>query len=315
MSFQPLFLGIVLCILFLAPAFFTNFGNLNSSFAIAYCLVSLSVFFIGCSRQLDLEKALTFSIYVHLICFFVQVAYFGLFFETLDMLKPITGEVSRQMGDKGINLLSGMRVPRFSGLFNEPGTYGCYFGTLLAFYSMAHKGWSKIEVLGIFSLVLSMSLFAFVVAIFILVSKFFKDFEKRFIDLLFVLLGSILVGIISVALIYRADNDLMEFGFRLYMINDYLTGGVMDLLFGKNIELASGLTGAVNDAGLWFTIIYDNGLITLILVCCLIGYSMYKWSFNASPLLLILLLKVKLSYPMFWLFFLFFLFKKTTKSS
>jgi len=271
-----------------------------------FSFVGIFFFYTTSFEYFDIKKTLKFVISFHLSFFFLQVVYFSLFKDVMDYVQPVTGEVSRMISSKGLTLLD-VRIPRFSGLFNEPGTYATYFGGMLSIYSSLIKRWNILILIGIVSLLFTMSAFSFVVIAFIICSKLITTRPVNAKTFLLIILA-VSVGIFVVTVILeRVHSGYMEMGFREAMINDYfLHSDLVGVAFGKSIISASEkFGGVVNDVGLWFLVLYDYGALAFLALILIILMIFFKARMRALPVLLLFVLKVKFSYPFFWLYLLF----------
>src|SRR5690606_32364124 len=75
-------------------------------------------------------KPISIVLIIHLMFWYLQFVIWLLSGNYLDFLEPITGESQRYLSLKGLTF-GGSRMPRFTGLYSEPGTYSTYIFLLL----------------------------------------------------------------------------------------------------------------------------------------------------------------------------------------
>lgn len=93
---------------------------LNQYFGIYFTVLLSVVFFYKLKyRPIFLIKALKFSILIHISFFLIQFFSFYLLGNYIDFIKPITGEVQRNIG----GIFGGLSAIRPSGLYGEPASY------------------------------------------------------------------------------------------------------------------------------------------------------------------------------------------------
>jgi hypothetical protein len=175
-------------IIFISNAFFgflysRNFFYLNSLLGIAMGPVYLFLFYnFFKSKFIFLEKAISITLIVHVVFFYIQFVSFYLFGFHINFLQMITGEESRV---EGFGVLTGLI--RSSGLCNEPASYSL-FVSLLSFFLISIK--KRLNVLIVFALLscmfsLSISgiLFAFLIIFYFVffVSKGYKNLFLAFV--------------------------------------------------------------------------------------------------------------------------------------
>ena len=133
-----------------------------------------------------LIDALKIVITLHLIFFFYQFFYWVFVDEIIIFVNFFSNDfTSRHFGNIGLNY-NGNLIPRFAGLYVEPGTYSSYIMSLLAVLIILEKKNSYLSILVCISVILSFSTMGFL----LLTMYFFYFFsislkEKKIIYILF----------------------------------------------------------------------------------------------------------------------------------
>lgn len=268
-----------------------------------FSLMSISWIPFAANRDL-VTNAVRFCIYLHLLFFVIQVVVFFANGTYLDYLS-IIGLESRPWSLKGLTVEGIGRIPRFTGLYNEPGTYSVHVATLGILLTTMERRLSLPAVVSLASSALTLSLFGVVLATFgFLVALFLK---RRVSDSWITVSAISLVTLIFVisgaaeSVHTRLYSDYSGLDGRENLIRLYFEGDAKDILFGVNPAAMANVT-AVNDAGLWFWFVGNYGLLGwayLAVICIFAGFAGGVGGFML--MLISMLTKLKATYPFFWL--------------
>lgn len=113
-------------------------------------------------RRQVLAQALRIALTAHAVIIFVQAALFFSGFGYVDLLKPF-GLVQSVMSQKGV-VFGVIQVPRFAGLFNEPGSYSSVVMAMLAAEYALSRRFSWVTLLVLASVAATVSLGGMVLA-------------------------------------------------------------------------------------------------------------------------------------------------------
>lgn len=258
------------------------------------------------SFQKDMQlavRAVRAVILFHVFWLFVQAVYWAGTNEYLDMLSILIGQESSSTSRKGLTFF-GQLVPRFSGLFNEPGTFSVIVMSLVIIYYAHVKKVDYTIVAGILASLVTMSLFG-VLLVLALLSVYSLGSQGRRVKAIgssLFLFGifSLVGGVQAVMNRFSSQSDYSGLDFRAKMIADVF-GNPNALLFGYGIEQVPDYF-VVNDNGLWFAFIINFGVIGILLVISMFGFVAAKARTLECVALLVLILmtKLKFTYPLFW---------------
>ena len=161
-----------------------------------------------------------------------------------------------------------------------------------------------------------MSIFGFIAFSFIvIVQNFFlsKLTYKRILTASFI--GAIGGALLLSSVLDRAEKGHLQAGFRFEMLEDYSNNSLLEFAFGKSSNVAAvQFEGVVNDLGLWFLLAYDYGIVTLMLVLYLTFFVYVRNKKLALGLILLMILKTKITSPIYWLFLVYCLLEVYSKS-
>ncbi|MGL0822743.1 hypothetical protein [Vibrio vulnificus] len=256
----------------------------------------------------NVVKALRLVITIHSFTVLVQILYWLFTREYLDFMEIIMGSESRSLSRKGI-MLFGERLFRFSGLFNEPGTYSVILFCLSVVY---YKMVGRIDVyiaFSIFSILSTMSAYGIVLSLsFLFYSSFFdgessnvsKKLKSIFVASLCILPFVVLGGMDGFIERFSSDSDYSGGDFRKNMIYDYFSE--YNFIFGYKIHDMPDFF-VPNDIGVWFSILTSFGIFGFISI-----FIVYSYVIKSDPkfstfliLSLIMVTKIKFTYPLMWL--------------
>jgi len=271
------------------------YKGLLSFFVIMIAVLSVILVFNG--RQTFFHSILGFAILLHVLFFFLQAI---VWFSTgyfLDYVLVLTGEHSSYISVKGITLF-GERVPRFTGLFNEPGTYSVWIFSLISIYYFIKPKPSSILFVALISMLFSLSLYGAVMSISMIFIMILRGggFLKRLILLspLF-----IPVGYVVVEMDRRLSSDYSGLDFRFAAFQSIFDPAVF--FFGG--FFSDKCSGQLLDVSIPVFLICEGGIFYLVLFLAAVfsvGFLRHSSMLIATSLLIVS--KIKLTYPLFWVY-------------
>lgn len=282
----------------------SDFGSFLSLVVMISALPILISFF---KKNKDIIlKCVKLTIAFHAFVLVMQIVWWVVTKDYLDLLAMISNQQSGTISKKGISAL-GYRVPRFSGLFNEPGTYSVTLMTLIFVYYSIAKSVDKIVALGTVTCLATMSMFGVVlVVVFFLVILFSSKVSrvKIFIYVLMLFLAFLGSGG-GAALLSRFSNESQYsgIGFREQMLS-FMYSNSQNFILGIPVSSYPDFF-VPNDIGLWFSFITTFGIWGGLILILLYFYT-YISTKKIEPILIltiILFTKLKFTYPLFWLVF------------
>ncbi|HAS6990567.1 TPA: hypothetical protein I7305_10525 [Vibrio parahaemolyticus] len=283
----------------------SDFKSILAAFAMVllYPLVKSYFYF----NYDNVVKALRWVITIHSFTILVQIIYWIFTREYLDYLEIIMGSESRSLSKKGI-ILFGERLFRFSGFFNEPGTYSVILFCLLSVY---FKMIGRIDAyigFAIFTILSTMSAFGIILSLLLLIySSFFDDnssISKKVksvcITFLCILPFIVLGGMDSFIERFSSDSDYSGGDFRENMIYDFFSES--NFILGYKIHDMPEFF-VPNDVGVWFSILASFGIFGFISIFIIYSYVINSDSKLSTVFLLTLIMvtKIKFTYPLMWL--------------
>lgn len=301
-------LFLILCVVLSHLSFhFIDYDSIDFKSTLALCsMIVLFPVVTSVLRDCDIEvvqTVLKWVILFHVSIFLLQVIYWAFTKEYLDVLKYLTGMKSGSYSKKGIVIL-GEQVVRFSGLFNEPGSFSVVVMALtLPYYSLIKK-LDKTIMSSIFCCLMSMSAFGIILVallVFVdLLSK--KNLSLRTIVVLLLPLSIFIItgGLSKFILRFSDSSDFSGSDFRENMLRHYFSGGhYFDGI--RHLDMPDYFVP--NDIGVWFTIVLSYGFLGYLMIGILLVYIFFKTK-SLIPILIfsiILLTKLKYTYPLIWL--------------
>ena len=183
---------------------------LNQYFGIYFTLFISFIFFNKLKNRPNyLINAIKFCLYIHVTFFLIQFFSFYLFGYYIDFIKPITGEVQRNIG----GIFEGLNAIRPSGLYGEPASYSLNI-IIFNFIILSHeRKISLLTYLSLLTVILSLSASGFIYLIFFLIYYLINSNAKSKIILV---LSSFLISIILIAFF----DDIFNYN---YLIEKILT--------------------------------------------------------------------------------------------
>lgn len=265
------------------------------SFPVLFCCMIGAILFFD-NRLYLLKKVIKYVIILHLLFLFLQIlVWFGTG-EYLDYLYLVTGEAQHYMSQKGI-VINGERTPRFTGLFNEPGTYSTWIFSLVLIYYFLQRKISYLLILSLVSMVITMSLYGILLSFLFCLLVLFKrvNIKRAFL----VLPIYILILLIIPDIERRLSGEYAGIAFRLTAIK-----AIFDPLtfFGGRLFNET-LNKILLDVSIPVYLVYQGGVVYLaffLSVFIAAGILHSPLIFFGS--LLLLMSKIKITYPLIWFF-------------
>lgn len=302
-STRQVFFVILFYIYLFIHAIYFVFVNSEISplFSVAItCFTFFSFIFILNDRGTHIFiKPVKVVLLIHLMSWYTQFGVWLYSGSYLDLLEPITGEAQRYLSLKGLTFGS-VRMPRFTGLYNEPGTYSTYMFLLLAVqYRLTGGRFGVIEALAVISMFLSMSLFGVVLsAAYGMVVVFFNPKLLLRYKILVIFLIMFIAILIYPDIDKRLASSYSGVDDRYDYISYIFERG--DLLFGGQY----GGDFAVNDLGVFVYLFATYGVVGTLLFGVLVASMISRRIGVGCGILFMAVLatKIKLTYPLFWFF-------------
>jgi hypothetical protein len=282
-----------------------GFGDFKSQLSVLVMLICFP-FILKLFQEYNdrMQKILQLVILCHSAILFIQVLYWGVTREYLDIILFLTDEKSGSLSKKGIMFL-GERVTRFSGLFNEPGTYSVVIMSLTFIYYSQLKKINTVIVIASLSCLATMSSFAIVLVLLLIFLTVVTNKKQRinallilsFIFSIFLYVG----GVAAIVKRFSANSEHSGLEFRTQMINYYFSD-ITNILMGIRIlDLPEYFVP--NDVGLWFSIVVSQGVMGWLFLLLTLSFVYYKVRRLDVFLILIFILitKLKFTYPLFWI--------------
>ncbi|MGR5336196.1 hypothetical protein ACPV5I_12280 [Vibrio gigantis] len=249
-------------------------------------------------------KAIKLVLVFHVFVILFQVVYWVLTKQYIDLFNVISGLNSGNYSKKGL-IAFGLQVPRFSGFFNEPGTYSITIMSFTFLYYAAIKKIDHVIIFSTLSCLITMSGFGIILVmcfygILLTTSKNNRKYvlySTPFIFGLFLYIG----GVESLINRFSKDSEYSGVGFREKML-EYFFSDINNFFHGLQIGKMPSYF-VPNDLGIWFSFMTSYGVFGLLICLSVVFFVFFKtkkWEF----ILLVLLLfftKMKYTYPLFWL--------------
>ena len=252
----------------------------------------------------SVHRAVTIVVGVHSGLLILQVIVWAISRDYLDLYQFVTGDVSGYSSAKGL-VLGGQRVPRFTGLFNEPGTYSVIVGSCCFVLLQMSRTTSLVLCVGLATICFTMSMFGLiivtVVCIFLPAPSKLQKAAKLYVVGMFAYIG-LMLGVKG-SVEDRFASDYSGLDLRMRMIQDHFSGS-LNLILGRSVE-GIPYYYVKNDLGLFFAFNLSFGIfgIVICLLCFERLYRRRKGLRSYIALILMLSVKLKFSYPLFWLLF------------
>jgi hypothetical protein len=273
-------------------------GRVNATLAYPFLAFTIFGAFSKVSQHREMiSRALTFAIAIHIIFFVSQVVIWLLTRQYIDFLEQIIGVPQSYQSAKGL-IFQGTRVPRFCGLYNEPGTFSIYVFTLIAAKYLIDRKTTIISVLSALCILASFSLFGFVL-VFILVLTLLYDLKRLRECIVIIVITSVIVLFSLPEIKRRMQADYSGIYIRKVSVN--LALQIENIPFGihnlQNVRIVT------NDGSVFLACLVHGGILELILFMLLAYNSVRKSDLPTKLLVLaILLTKIKLTYPLLYFF-------------
>lgn len=295
---------LLVTLFFIIYSFFEILNNgpsVNPILAYIFVMVSiLGVILLDLKIQ-DIINILKYTLILHSFVIIFQLIFWIFFGEYLDLLYPITGESQRVISSKGL-FVNDIRMPRFSGLYNEPGTYAVHIFSIMALYFYFVRKLDLIIVLTLSTILITMSFFGLILSIiFLLISLSDKiKFESLVIYFMFI-----------AGIMYFSINEFIE---RIY--SDYSgfderfeTFQLIEsaFLYGLNSDK---LIMPIDDSSLFIARILHGGIIEFFSFMAIFVFAAKGNVLLMLLLFSILLTKLKIMYPLIWIIIFLFVVKR-----
>jgi hypothetical protein len=268
------------------------FSSLNNLIAM------FSVFLIFHRDKDKLYQVLVSVVALHLFFFYLQVAVWFTTSYFIDYVFFLSDSNSVFLSSKGIVLFD-QRIPRFTGLFNEPSTYATFFFSIFSLYYLIKPRVNWFFMLAFLSLFITMSILGIILAFSFVLLVFFKT-SRKFRPNKFIYLIMIIVLLFFIEKNYnRFLGDHLELDYRLSAINNILNP--LTFLFGK----ISGQACGESEVDITFitTLMCHGGMFYVSVLLAVLFFSRTFSSFTFFVFVsMILISKVKLTYPVFWIY-------------
>lgn len=181
-----------------------------------------------------------YTLYLHAIMFYYQFISFSLFGKYIDLIEPITGNSSRNIGGQ-FNLDTAIRA---SGLYSEPASYSLFILTFMSIYVYYKRKITIIDMFVLLTILLSMSasgliyLFVFIIIFFFYYSKYTVIKKITYLFIGFFIFSAIsLTKVIDFDYVYNKAVNYEESGSYQYRVGN--TGKVLQNL--SEFQLAFGI--------------------------------------------------------------------------
>lgn len=257
-------------------------------------------------------KPIKVVLLIHLMSWYTQFGVWLYSGSYLDFLEPITGEAQRYLSLKGLTFGSA-RMPRFTGLYNEPGTYSTYIFLLLAVqYRLTGGRFGVIEALAVVSMFLSMSLFGVVLSavygmVVVFVNPKLSPRYKILVVFLIILIAILIYPDIDRRLTssYSGVDDRYDYISYIFERDDLLFGGRYIGDF------------AINDLGVFIYLFAMYGVVGVLIFGVLVASIISRKIGIGCGILFMAVLatKIKLTYPLFWFFLAIYIHNEQAKKS
>jgi hypothetical protein len=241
-------------------------------------------------------RVLSVLIVVHLGFYFFQIAYWFLGGGYVDLLMPVTGEVQRYHSLKGADFGGGL-IPRFTGLFNEPGTFSSYLFSIIALRAIVGDKYDFLYYVSAVAIAINFSLYGIIFSAVLFTLPMLKG--KRFNVRAFLLVG--------VAASFFFVWFFPEINERLNSDYSGLDGRVDALemlshsetfLYGRSVL---GLSDEAADAGILVTMLLHGGIIE-VFIFFLVFLNVFRLQCLPGKIFMgaLLVSKIKVTYPFLW---------------
>lgn len=299
-AFLILLLALAICIAFFRTVTLTDLKSWVATVVMVF-FVPLVYSFVKGNKKL-IVRALNIVIIFQALFIFLQLGYWLVTRQYLDVFYLISGTESRSFSSFGVHAF-GSIVPRFTGLFVEPGTFSVVvMSVVLAAYSYERRITLPL-VTGVVATLCTMSLFG-VTLIVLLAALHLIRHMKQFVAMVVGMAGLGVAFYYSggfAAVIERLQASGNGLGFRREMIT-FLFSSPDRMLLGVSVaDYPSYVT--VNDIGAWFALWMYFGVCgaAVFLVTILFAYKRTRSLVAVGIVVAILLTKLKFTYPLFWL--------------
>lgn len=247
--------------------------------------------------------ALQSVVFVHLLAWSFQVVYFFTTGQFLDLLEPVTGEAQRVWSSKGASTIGVGRIPRFTGLFSEPGTYSTYIFVLAAMLRQATKGSTKLLFFCSATMILSFSLYGLILALGLLAVTINWQGLKGYFGFIFVTFSlAILYSIASFAIPFFRHRVDQGYGVDSRQVAiDRIISESNPIWGHANLDK---IQFPVNDLTLPIALYGSGGMLLIASMLAVIVILQPVSLVSLFLIALVMVTKIKVAYPLLWLYFL-----------
>jgi len=289
-------LFIVMLLLFVSFANIILFQRFKSVLSSAVILFSVfSFIFLYHKRLVLAANTLKLVLVFHLIFFYFQVIYWFFSNDYIDYVSIFPGEQSSYLSVKSISLF-GEKIPRFTGLYNEPSAYSVWIFTVLGMYYLISPRFDFVYLLSIPSLFISQSMFGILLGcVFIFVFMISIPSKFKLIPSLF-----FSVGVVALLNIFSSRSELGKVGLEGRL--DHLNGITqLDVLLGGSF-IGDGCQSNVS-VNMLTSFICTGGIFPILLLILVLYFANVFHRFVFSIFVFFILIsKMKYTYPLFWIF-------------
>lgn len=273
----------------------TSLGTKNPLLIVSTLLLPLVLVYFSHDYE-KFKRVIEITLWVHVLFFFTQVIGFILFQTYIDPMAYISSEHSSVFSQKGLKLFDTI-IPRFSGLYSEPGNYATW--VFLQFIMIARYRENKLLTSLVFiSVLLSFSAFGY---IYLLLYFLYLLVVKKRVSIIF--WSSPLI-----AYLLYLINVRVGLGYGIYDRLEQVSSmfNIDFLLFGLSNTHYEVLM--VEDLGLWYALFAYGGIFLFAVFALFFLYRMPLLSF------VVFTSKVKVFYPFLYLYIIFLIYSKYAKS-
>lgn len=270
-------------------------GVVGQMFSASALIIIPSVF---SDRRASALQALKVAICIHLMAIYFQVFVFFVTGRYVDYLEMIGLTSQVVFSKKGLDL-GGILVPRFAGLYNEPGTYATLMAAMLAVCFSISRRISVVLVLGILSILATMSLGGMVIVLLLVLMIYVNYFGAG----LKAAILSVLLAICCLPLLYfwvleniRQRVTIAQGTTDIDIMLNWVLNFDLVTIFGNKMSVFPDFYSfGYLSVGVDFLL--RNGVWGFLAILAYVASSGWLVMFSAG---VVLLSKIKLTYPLLY---------------
>lgn len=277
--------------------------EIKTAFGMLFSAATLIIVGAGFrDRKSVLLNALTLCLSLHLAAFGVQVLYWMIRGEVLDLTGALGFEPASWSSTLKSLVVAGVRIPRFTGLLNEPGTYSAVMiGLTTAHYGL-RRSLSPVSLLALMSVVATASLGGSILVVVLLVVVGLDRMLRRGRTApgTGAMIASLAIGsALAMAALFRKRSAIGD------AESAYHAGMVKWITAYENLSLTGLNSGdlphrfIINDIGVWADVLVRWGVIGLAGLALYLG--LVVGGVQALLMAPLMLTKLKLTYPLLFL--------------